>query len=265
MEHIQLALDRFKEQRQIGHGARKPDRPVGPAQLPQIVYTQTRTVDVSLPDLRERRVLAAYEDDAFSDAYKILRTQVMHRMGENGWNVLAVTSPGEREGKTLTAINLAVSLALDVNNTVLLVDADLRHPSVHEVLGLDGSKGLADYLLDDVPLPQLLVHPNIERLIVLPGGRRILHSAEALTSPKMKGLVEDLKHRYASRVVIFDLPPLLRAADVLAFSPYTDAVLLVVEESRTTSEDVERALEFLKGATPVIGTVLNKSGRLTRR
>jgi Mrp family chromosome partitioning ATPase len=81
----------------------------------------------------------------------------------------------------------------------------------------------------------------------------------------MKGLVEDLKHRYASRVVIFDLPPLLRAADVLAFSPYTDAVLLVVEESRTTSEDVERALEFLKGATPVIGTVLNKSGRLARR
>src|SRR5262249_4657038 len=89
--------------------------------------------------------------------------------------------------------------------------------------------------------------------------RSIPHSSETLTSPKMLALVEQFKRRYPNRVVLFDLPPLLGAADVLAFAPYTDATLLVVEEGRTSLENVQRALQLLKGATPVIGTVLNKS------
>jgi exopolysaccharide/PEP-CTERM locus tyrosine autokinase len=209
--------------------------------------------------LRERRVVAGFEEGPFTDAYRILRTQVMHRLRENNWNVLAVSSPGEGEGKTLTAINLAISLALDTTQTVLLVDADLRHPCIHEVFNLAAERGLADYLLNDMPIRELLVHPGIDRLVLLPGGRRTQHSTELLTSPKMVALVKELKERYQNRVVIFDLPPLLQAADVLAFAPYTDATLLVVEEGRTMAEDLERALQLLKGGTPVIGTVLNKS------
>jgi protein-tyrosine kinase len=176
--------------------------------------------------------------------------------------VLGVTSPGHGEGKTLTAVNLAASLAMETTQTVLLVDANLRNPSIHEVFGLEGCMGLADYLLDNQPVEDLLVHPGIGRFVVLPGGRAISNSSEILTSPKMLALVEEFKHRYPSRIIIFDLPPLLHSADVLAFSPYTDALLLVVEEGKTTAEELQRALSLVKNSRPVLGTVLNKAGQM---
>ena len=205
--------------------------------------------------------MAAHKKGPFVDAYKILRTQVTQRLRENGWNVVGVTSPGYGEGKTLTAVNLAVSLAMETTQTVLLVDSDLQDPTVHQVFGLKDCLGLADYLLDDQPVEDLLLHPGIGRFVLLPGGRTISNSTEILTAPKMVGLVEELKHRYPSRVVIFDLPPLLHTADVLAFSPYTDALLMVVEEGKTTGEELQRALSLVKNSRPVLGTVLNKAGR----
>ena len=228
---------------------------------PPIVYTRTRSLNIPLDVLRQRRVMAAYNKGPFVDAIKILRTQVMHRLRENSWNVVGITSPGHGEGKTLTAVNLAVSLAMETTQTVLLVDADLRSPSIHEVFGLKDCPGLADYLLDDQPVENLLVHPGIGRFVLLPGGRAISNSTEILTSPKMVALVEEFKHRYHSRIVIFDLPPLLHTADVLAFSPYTDALLLVVEEGKTTTEEVQRALSLVKNSRPVLGIVLNKAGQ----
>src|SRR5438128_1895630 len=119
---------------------------------PPIVYTNTRSLNIPLPVLRQRRVMAAHDRGSFVDAFKILRTQVMQRLREHDWNVLGVTSPGRGEGKTLTAVNLAVSLAMETAQTVLLVDANLRHPSVHNVFDLGDCPGLADYLLDNQPL-----------------------------------------------------------------------------------------------------------------
>ena len=206
--------------------------------------------------------MTAYDTGPFVDAFKILRTQVMHRLREHDWNVLGVTSPDQGEGKTLTVVNLAVSLAMETTQTVLLVDANLTNPSVHEFFGLDDCPGLTDYLLDDEPLEDLLLHPGIDRLVLLPGGGAVSNSTEALTSPKMIALVEEMKHRYQSRIVIFDLPPLLHTADVLAFSPYTDALLLVVEEGKTTAEEVQRAMSLVKKSHPLLGTVLNKAGQL---
>jgi len=147
----------------------------------------------------------------------------------------------------------------------LLVDADLRHPSVHGYFGIDAEYGLSDYLTTDKPLSELLVHPGeIPGLVILPGGKPLANSAEMLNSPKMARLVEDLKARYPSRIVLFDLPPLLSAADALAFSPYVDAALLVVEDGKTQAEDAKQALDLLRG-TNVIGTVLNKSNLNTQR
>lgn len=260
MERIKEALERARQER--------GDAPLGarpasgaPARPAEINYTQTRITKVANGLLRNHRIIAGLPHSAFADAYKILHTQVLQRLKENKWNVLAVTSPGEDEGKTLTAINLAISLAMEVNYTVLLVDANLRHPSIHEHLGLPAGKGLSDYLLDDVPLPELLVHPeNLEHVVVLPGGRAVQNSAELLNSPKMQHLVEELKNRYPGRIVIFDLPPVLSAADALAFSPYVDAALLVLEEGKTAQDDARRAVELLD-CTNVLGTVLNKANR----
>jgi protein-tyrosine kinase len=263
MDRFRTALQLYKDQNgqsETGPQARKAAG--GHALPPPIVYTRTRSLDIPLSVLRQRRVMAAYDKGPFVDAIKILRTQVIHRLREHNWNVLGITSPGHGEGKTLTAVNLAVSLAMETTQTVLLVDANLRNPSIHEVFGLQDCPGLADYLLDNQPVEDLLVHPGIGRFVILPGGRAISNSTEILTSPKMLALVEEFKHRYPSRIVIFDLPPLLHTADVLAFSPYIDALLLVVEEGKTTVEEVLRALSLVKNSRPVLGTVLNKAGQM---
>ena len=266
MERIKQALERARAERtgQSAAIAEEVDTAATPPaeEIPaeQVTYSQTRHMAVSAPELRAKRVVSGFDPCEFTDAYKMLRTQVLQRLNENNWNVLAVTSPGTGEGKTLTALNLAVSLAMEVNYTVLLVDANLRHPSLHEHLGLPGSPGLSDYLSKDTPLTELFVHPKgIDHLTILPGGHAMLNSAEMLNSPKMSRLVDELKTRYASRIVIFDLPPVLNAADAMAFAPYVDATLLVVEEGKTKRKEVEHAVELLAG-TNVIGTVLNKAG-----
>lgn len=263
MDRVRTALQLYKDQQGTSGARLNGAKGGGPQAVPPpIVYTRTRSLDIPLSVLRERRVMAAYDKGPFVDAFKILRTQVTHRLRENGWNVLGVTSPGEGEGKTLTAVNLAISLAMESTQTVLLVDANLRSPSIHEVFGLRDCAGLADFLLDDIPVEDLLLHPGIGRFVLLPGGRAIQNSTEILTSPKMLALVEEFKHRYPSRIVLFDLPPLLHTADVLAFSPYTDALLMVVEEGKTSVEELQRALMLVKNSRPVLGTVLNKAGQM---
>jgi len=259
MERIKQALERARAERE-GQPQPAPATEQPQPTAAEVSYTQTRTIEVPYPVQRRQRILTAFPDSAFSNAYKILRTQVLQRLKENDWNVLAVTSPGSGEGKTLTALNLAASMAMEVEHTVLLIDADLRHPSLHEHLGLAAGPGLSDYLLDDVPLSELLIHPKaLSHLTILPGGRALQNSAEMLNSPKMSRLVEETKSRYPGRIVVFDLPPVLKAADALAFSPYVDAALLVVEEGGTRRQDVERAVELLS-STNVLGTVLNKAG-----
>jgi len=263
MDRFRTALQLYKDQQDQSRSGPQVKRAVNSQDIPPpIVYTKTKSLDIPHSTLRQRRVMAAYEKGPFVDAYKILRTQVTHRLRENNWNVLGITSPGHGEGKTLTAVNLAVSLAMETSQTVLLVDADLRSPSIHEVFGLDDCPGLADYLLDSQPVEDLLVHPGIGRFVLLPGGRAISNSTEILTSPKMLALVEEFKNRYPARIVIFDLPPLLHTADVLAFSPYTDALLFVVEEGKTTAEQLQRAFLLVKNSRPVLGTVLNKAGKM---
>jgi capsular exopolysaccharide synthesis family protein len=222
-----------------------------------IVYTRTRSVEVPLAELKERRVLTVSGDDALANAYRTLCAHVLHRMNEQRWNVLGVTSPGRGEGKTLTAVNLAISLAMESQFTVLLVDGDLSHPGVHDLLGLGEAGGLSDHLLHGTPIDELLVHPGIRRLTVLPAGRRLANPAELLGSAKMRALAAEFKQRYASRLIIYDLSCLHRAADVLAVSPCLDAMLMVVEAGRTRVEEVESAGRLLQGV-PLLGTLLNK-------
>lgn len=259
MERIKQALERARSERQKAGGIYTPaERTSAIGAAGPITYTRTRTIDVPTDLLRDKRIIIGLEQNAFTDAYRILRTQVLQRLREKNWNSLAITSPGLNEGKTLTAINLAISLAMEINYTVLLVDADLRRPSVHSYFGLDVKQGLSDYLTSDVTLPELLIHPGIPRVVILPGGKPLENSAEMLNSPKMVHLEEELKNRYPSRIVLYDLPPLLSAADTLAFSPYVDAALLVIEEGKTQADEAKRAIGLLS-STSVIGTVLNKS------
>lgn len=263
MERIKEALERARRER-AGSGTWSPAGSVpdvrsgaAAADVANIVYTRTRSVELSPALLREKRIMLGGEATPCLDAYKVLRTQVLQRMQQNGWNALAITSPGHGEGKTVTAVNLAVSLAREVDMTVLLVDADLRKPHLHRFFGIASEPGLSDHLMANTPIEEVLVHPNIGHFIVLPGGKPLLNSSEMLASRKMADMVHELKSRYPSRYIIFDLPPLLNAADVLAFSPHVDAALLVIEDARTSRDDVVRAAQLL-GSAHLLGTVLNK-------
>ncbi|UHD16225.1 CpsD/CapB family tyrosine-protein kinase [Thiocapsa bogorovii] len=197
-----------------------------------------------------------YPDAA--EAYKILRTQVLQRLRLNGWRTLGITATTQGNGKTLTSLNLAISLAMEVNQTVLLADLDLRRPSLATYLAEERLNGLSDYLIGRYDISEILINPGIDRLVILPGNEPLINSSEQLSSPRMVQLVEELKTRYPDRIVLFDLPPLLVGDDVMAFAPNCDALMLVVEENKTTSEELHRAFELLEGQN-IIGTVLNKS------
>jgi len=241
-----------------GDAAPSPPSPPPLPLVTSIAYTQTQVVRLAREHLKAQRVVLGDELDDATNAYKILRTQVLQRMAAQGWNALAVVSPRHGEGATLTATNLAISLAREVHRTVLLVDLNLREPSVHKVLGFEPKHGISDYIVHDVPLNEILVNPGIDRIVVLPGRDPVFNSAEILASPKMVRLVEELKTRYPARIVVFDLPPLLGTPDALAFSPYADTVLLVLREARTTQDDLVKAMTLLDSVN-VLGTVLNGS------
>ncbi len=263
MERIKQALELARQEREKNGGKvtgsiAQPKQSAQSVAEADITYTSTRTISMPVHELREKRIITE-QQNSISDAYRILRTQVLLRLNEKKWNTLAITSPGNGAGKSLTAINLAISLAREVDNTVLLVDANLRSPKLDKYFEFNSNYGLSDYLLEDKPLGDMLVHPEgIPRFVMLPAGRAIANSSEMLSSPKMQRLVEEVKHRYPSRIVIFDLPPMLESSDALAFIPNVDATLMVIEEGRTLEAELRQAFELMQG-NEVIGTVLNKA------
>jgi protein-tyrosine kinase len=223
-----------------------------------IEYTSTRVVSLSETVLEKNRVIASQHDDQRVEAYRTLRTRVLQTLDRNGWTTLAITSPLEDAGKTLTAVNLAISLSHEVNHTVMLVDLDLKAPGVAATLGVPVEWGLVDVVEGRVGVERVLLNPSIPRLVVLPGKPLGRNSSEVPTSPGMKALLRDITTRYASRLVVFDLPPLLRNDDALLFTPFADATLLVVEDGVNTPDEVERSQQMMQHAN-LIGTILNKA------
>ena len=264
MEWIKQALDRARDERGYSSDANsqqaqkrsRGSQAKAPAEQ-KVVYSQTRRLNISVDHLRQNRVISGLSDP-IAQQYNMLRTHVVQRMRANNWRSLAITSPLEGAGKTLTAINLAISLAREVNHTVLLVDLDLKRPRIRQYFSDEDLPGISDYLIEDVALADMFFNPGVERLVVLPGHKSLIHSSEMLSSPKVVSLVDGLKNRYPERIVLFDLPPVLACDDVLAFSPYFDSVLLVAEEGGTSKADLKRSIELLE-KTEIIGTVLNKS------
>lgn len=195
-------------------------------------------------------------------AYRMLRTRLMQRMRANNWRVLGVSSIGENEGKTFTAINLAICIAAEIDQEAMLVDLDLQKPSVYRAIGIDPDKvtGLKKYLdADTQDLADLCVNPGIDRLGILPSTEPLARSSDILASARGIQLFAELRMRFsADAIIIVDLPPLLAADDALAVAPMLDALLLVVAEGQTERKDVLEVRYMLESFN-IIGTVLNKS------
>jgi protein-tyrosine kinase len=221
-------------------------------------YHLSRSVELVPETVLDNRCVAFSTPSPELESYRLLRTRIMGRCQADGGNTLMVTSAIPGEGKTLTAVNLAMTFAREFSQTVLLVDCDLRQQKVHKVLGYDSYKGLADFFIDAEPLSNLIVWPGIEKLTVISGSRTLDAGSEYLGSPGMKALVEEMKNRYPDRFIIFDVPPLLTVADSLALVPSIDYILMVVRADHTPAGEIEKALKMLP-REKVLGTVLNRA------
>jgi exopolysaccharide/PEP-CTERM locus tyrosine autokinase len=225
----------------------------------------SRSVDIDLVRLAaEGYVTPDAPRSQLADEYRVLKRPLLNNAhGKSAApirraNLIMVTSSVPGEGKTFTSINLALSIAAEVDSTVLLVDADVARPAVLNRLGLSSSPGLLDLLTQsETDMADVLLKTNIERLSILPAGTPHARATELLASAAMNRLLDDVATRYADRIVIFDAPPLLLSTESRALASQVGQVLLVVEADRTTQSAVRTALAMIE-ACPVVMTVLNK-------
>jgi len=226
--------------------------------LDSIRYTKTKTISLDPEVLRNNRVIMGLYNDPRADIFRVLRTNVIRQLRENNWNSFAITSATLGAGKTFISVNLAIAIAMEGNQSVLLVDADLKRPAVGNYLDLQLEAGLFDYLNGNISLEDILINPGIERLVILPGRNSNTNTSELISSRKMVDLIKEIKSRYESRIIIFDLPPLFAADDALLFMPHIDAALLVVEDGKNTSDELQHSMHILE-QTNLLGLVVNKS------
>ena len=238
--------------------AAAPAAEASPVPHPAAATSTSQRIALKDALLDANRIVAPRKRDDTADIFRMLRTKVLNQITKNNLKTLAITSANYGDGKTTIATNLALSLAQDVKQTVLLVDLDLRKPDMHRRLGIEPTVGLTDYLLHDARVHDCMVKPDFERLVLLPTADAIDNSSEMLGTPKMTALARELKTRYSDRIVIYDMPPLLAQDDTIAFLPNVDGVLLVVRDGVTKTEELEHCLHLLEDSN-VIGTVLNSS------
>jgi len=210
-------------------------------------------------DLERNRIIHEGFSDAALTGYKMLRTRIQQDLSSNNWKTVAVSAAHDRAGKTVTAINLAITLASHGHHEIYLVDLDLRNPSIADCFGLpEDIPGLASYLDGGRPIRDLLWDVGIENLAVLANRDSMTDSSERITSKRMQDLISAFKSASPHPIVIFDLPPVLATDDTVAISPYIDGILMVASEGETTREDFRHALELLRNAN-LLGVVLNKA------
>ncbi|MEA3386552.1 MAG: polysaccharide biosynthesis tyrosine autokinase [Thermodesulfobacteriota bacterium] len=252
MSRLEKALKRAKQDRDDKGASVVETR----QKLTDLEHTQTRVEQASEAVLRKNGVMTPSIPPVIIEQYNVLRVRVLEALSRDGYKSLLVTSPGQGEGKTFTAVNLAVSLAREKTRTVLLIDTDLRRPAVHKYFGLSQGPGLYEHLTTGVPLSELLINPGTPRLTLLLAGKSEQYPSDFLNTPAMHSFVRKVKERYPDRYIIFDSPPLLGFSDALYLSRFADGVIIVVRSQDTKEADLKRSLEFLQDRH-ILGTVLN--------
>jgi protein-tyrosine kinase len=223
-----------------------------------VADTNIKSVQLSPAYLETTRVVA-HGIGPQGRYYDMLRTQVLQEMDDNGWQFLAVTSATAGCGKSVTACNLALSIARLTERAVLLVDMDMQKPKVAEYLGIEENSGLLSVLENEAGLADVLVEASLGRnkMLVLPGEVCRSGSSEWMASQSMTSLLQILKREFRSRTIIFDMPPVLLGDDVISVLPQMDAVLLVAGVGQTSASELKECQKHLK-TTPVVRVVVNR-------
>ena len=254
MEHFEKALERARGGKLVKKQTTEPS-----LSAPDQSATVPPAHQFPAPSVPDSSALLALKfKDPVADLFRLLRTQVVKGLANRKGTMLGICSARAGEGKTFIAANLAASIALSQENTVLLLDLDLRRPGVYKHFKLEPRPGITDILAGTAKLSDSLREVAVPGLQVLLAGAPIQNSSEALGSSDLAKAVNELRQASPSRIIVCDLPPLLSSDDALMFSSKVDAILFVVEEGRTRPGELQRSLELL-GASNVLGTVLNKS------
>jgi len=265
MEKIKDALDKAKV-KQTGSKVRQATvvrNKVGSVsqidnELESIVYNSKNVVQLDSAHLESHRIVAQNKLDPASWVFDSLRTQVLQKMEENNWRTVAIISPSPGAGKSVVAINLAISIAQQPQKTAMLVDFDLRKPRIAEYLGINHEKSINDFIDGKSELSEIIVNPGIPRFTVIPTNKPVLNSSETLSSNTFQRLIIELKDRYDSRIVIFDLPPILNADDAMVLLPQVDCVLLVLGNGLHTEPELAETMRLLAKSN-ILGVVVNRA------
>lgn len=274
-EGVPARVARMLEQgkQSSGGGLRDPDgavlRDVSLSQraLP-VPRKESRHFDIDLAQLAAMGYLSPETPRAqIADEFRVIKRPLLLNVhGKSAApavrsNLIMVTSSLPGEGKTFVSINLAISLAMELDKTVLLVDADVSRPTVLKRLGLPPSPGLLDLLNDpSLQLSDLLMRTNIDKLTLLPSGKADGHATELLASDAMNRLLDELARRYSDRIIVFDAPPLLPSTESRVLATFMGQVVLVVEADRTPQKTLNQALATIE-ACPIVLPLLNKISR----
>ena len=227
---------------------------------------RSRSIELPLATLGQSGFLVPGQArTGLADEFRVIKRPLIKNIeGESAApieraNLILVTSAMPGEGKTFTAINLALSIAMEVDKTVLLVDADVVRPSLMSRLGVDEpAKGLLDVLTDpELDLSEVLLRTNVPKLTLLPAGSQCANSTELLASTGMERLLDELASKYADRIVVFDAPPLLPTTESRVLAARAGQVVMVVEADHTSRNTVEKAFATVESC-PVVMSVLNK-------
>lgn len=231
----------------------------------EVIYQQTKVFNLDPNVLRRNKLYSLFKNNRMTDHFDIAKGQLLKKLDDINGNCIIVTSAHPGEGKTFSSINLAISLAREYDRTAMVIDADLRNPwrkhrdFANDFFSLAPDKGLVDYLEEVADLSEIILNPGINKMTIIPAGRRALNSAELLASPRMEFMIKELKSRYGNqRVIIFDCPATLSCVDPIVFSHLVDGIVFIVESERTTTDDLKKAMALFK-EKPILGVILNKS------
>jgi len=276
MTIIEAALEKTKSQRSARASTASQSaaaspvyarRPVEPGVMP-MTQIQARRVQFDPHVARENRLLlsaSVAEDRGTVAAYGMLRTRILHRVRAKGWQTIGVTSAAPKDGKSLTAVNLALSLARENNSVVVLLDLDMRNPSVCRTLGVTPPNELRDFFELRIETPDdLFMSIGIENLVIAGNVTATQNSAELLASTRLEELLAFIRGVTTNPLIVIDLPPVLSPDDALVVAPRIDAIVLVASEGVTPRADLQRASELLADF-PIAGLVLNRSSDASQK
>jgi len=260
MSRIEEALKKVSSKRISPGTDNREDKDVGISSHYQKIDKgrMDSLLDVN-PIKTDNRMVVAITDEKTEiiEEYNKLRSSLIAlTKGEKFLNAVMITSTVSEEGKSMTALNLAISLAKDFDHSVLLVDTDLRRPSIHKYLGISPEVGLIHCLRENLPIEKALIKTGLGKLVVLPAGGAVEDPVDLLSSNRMKEIIHELKNRYPERYVIFDTPPALPFADAGILAAALDGTLFVVREGRVDREDLQKTIEDFKGHN-LLGVIYN--------